>query len=239
MKMTGKRRAGRCDGYSPVRATLAGCSAIAINKRRAGHIALLIALLTIATSGCVSSPTPISRYNLPFGDSRNMALMDTPKHTVALPPIEIARYLRQDGILMQLSDIELRHADNHLWAEPLERQLDRTLRHRLEQALADTRVLRGAAAASAPADYRLMVDIDRFQGRQDGKAVVSGEWAISDRGGVRVAHRLFVVEEPLESDGYPALVRSLGRAWEQAVNEMIGVLEKRLGQAPSPGPSKS
>ncbi|MAL98215.1 MAG: hypothetical protein CL583_07155 [Alteromonadaceae bacterium] len=191
--------------------------------------AIMAGMLIVGLSGCVSSPTPVSRYTLPLGDAQAEDLSDDAGQTVTVAPVSTARYLRHDGILMQLSDIELRHADNHLWAEPLERQLDRTLKYSLAQNLANTQVLQvRPGVAIEESNYRLTVDIDRFQGRHDGKAVVGGEWEIRNDQGRRVAHRRFQIEEPLGSDGYPALVRSLGRAWQQAIAEMGEALEARL-----------
>lgn len=190
---------------------------------------IMAAILVAGLSGCVSSPTPVSRYTLPLSDARAEALSGDAGHTVAVAPVSTARYLRHDGILMQLSDIELRHADNHLWAEPLERQLDRTLKYSLAQNLAGTQVLQARPGlAIEESNYRLTVDIDRFQGRHDGKAVVGGEWGIRNDQGRQVAHRRFQIEEPLDSDGYPALVRSLSRAWQQAIAQMAEALETQL-----------
>ncbi|MCE3025855.1 MULTISPECIES: membrane integrity-associated transporter subunit PqiC [unclassified Salinicola] len=180
--------------------------------RSALGLLLVAGLFTLA--GCAGTPSTPSRYVLPAaGDVTPVTGVSTP--TLVVQPVAISSYLDQEGIVMQLSDIELNSANQNLWADSLGSQLTRNLRQTLTQALPQTLVL-GTGSSS---DARLSVEVDRFQGRYDGQAVVSGEWQL--REGNRVVRQApFNVTRPLTADGYPALVRTLGEAW-QAVGERI------------------
>lgn len=177
-------------------------------------LALLIFFALLA--GCAGSPTPTARYTLPVSQ------LEAPRQyegqapeVVVLEPIRMASYLNSEGIVMQLSDIEVQQARNHLWAERLSRQLERSLQQRLDTALPNTRVLADVPASEERQALRVRVELDRFQGHFDGKAVVSGVWRVRNSNGRTVASEAFNVEETLETDGYPALVRSLAQAWAQ------------------------
>ncbi|WP_232825278.1 MULTISPECIES: ABC-type transport auxiliary lipoprotein family protein [Salinicola] len=181
-------------------------------RRGALSLLLLAGLFTLA--GCAGTPSAPNRYTLPeIGKVTPAAGIGAP--TLVVQPVAISNYLDQEGIVMQLSDIELNSANQNLWADSLGSQLTRNLRQTLTQALPQTLVL-GAGGAG---DARLSVEVDRFQGRYDGQAVVSGEWQLREGNRV-VRQEPFSITRPLTADGYPALVRTLGEAWE-AVGERI------------------
>lgn len=133
--------------------------------------------------------------------------------------VELARYLDVEGIVMQTSDVAVRSARNHLWAEDLATQLQRDLVQRLSEQLEDVRVLDPDQQLRAPEReiMQLTVTVDRFQGRFDGYAVVGGKWRLLDsEGEIRDGER-FLREQVLTRDGYPALVESLKDAWTRVV----------------------
>ena len=155
---------------------------------------LLLLMICALVTACASSVTPPARYMLPS---------DT-----------VAHYLDVDGIVMQLDDITLNAAREHQWAEGLDRQLERRMRANLSQAMPTLRVMR---AEGEPANaLTLRLTVDQFQGRFDGVAVASGQWQLVNTAGELLVMENFYSETPLETDGYPALVRALSESWDQA-----------------------
>lgn len=181
---------------------------------------LLIPLLLSGLVGCAGSPTSALRYTLPSPTVAEQS--SSASHTLVLDSLELASFLDSEGIVLQRSDILLHQANSHLWAEDLERQLARGLRQRLANRLPDTRVLDTASDAEA---LSLQVEVDRFQGRYDGMAVAGGRWQLYDADGELLAFEPFQAEVALESDGYPALVRALGRSWDQVADGMAERIE--------------
>lgn len=126
---------------------------------------------------------------------------------------------------MQLDDITLNAAREHLWAEGLERQLERRMRANLSQALPDLRVIRDE---NVPAEaLTLRLNIDQFQGRFDGIAVASGQWQLLNAAGELLEMDNFHSETSLQTDGYPALVRALSESWDLAAERIATQI--RLG----------
>ncbi len=150
--------------------------------------------------------------------------------------IELARYLDVEGIVMQTSDVAVRAARNHLWAEDLAAQLHRDLRQRLAEQLDGVRVLGPDERLRAPEReiMELTVTVDRFQGRFDGYAIVGGRWQLLDSQGEVQAGKRFQREEVLSQDGYPALVESLKDAWTSIV---AGIASGVRGAWSSDGPA--
>ncbi|WP_227368340.1 membrane integrity-associated transporter subunit PqiC [Halomonas sp. M20] len=189
---------------------------------------LLISFLSLA--GCATGGVSTERYTLPSGsDTKVSAKGETrsnvSQRTLIMGNLELASYLESQGIILQSDDIRVREASSHLWAESLKRQLDRGLRQRLAARLPNTRVLESGNSADA---LHLQVNVDQFQGRYDGLAVVSGHWQLYDDTGKLLVLEPFNETQALKSDGYPALVRALGRAWDQVAGDIAkGIKSKR------------
>ncbi len=174
--------------------------------------------------GCAGQGIDQSRYTLP-SEKHNIDVAGDFQGSVSLAPPRMSSYLEDDGIVMQLNDIRIHQARHHLWAEPLDRQLQERMRQHLSQALPNADVLRRSQAAEAPSPaLHVQLDVESFQGRDDGMAVVGGQWRIRDDNDRTLSRETFEIERPLEDDGYPALVRALGSAWDTLGDRLVDAL---------------
>ncbi|SFH44106.1 PqiC family protein [Modicisalibacter xianhensis] len=180
---------------------------------------LSLCLLVIWLAGCATGGggSSLERYTLPPGAYTADVTEPSPQRTLIIDGVQVANYLSGQGIVLQRNDVLLHQASSHLWAEDLGRQLHRGLRQRLAERLPDTRVLNGGNASDA---WHLRVEVDEFQGRYDGMAVAGGRWQLRDADGDILAIEPFSASVPLDSDGYPALVRALGKSWDEVALDM-------------------
>lgn len=58
----------------------------------------------------------------------------------------------------------------------------------------------------------------RFRGRYDGKAVISGQWTLEHQG--RFTKQAFNPVLPQQEDGYDALVKTLAQGWQQIAQQI-------------------
>lgn len=181
-------------------------------------------LLLLWLAGCASSATSTARYTLPEGQLDAENADASPRRTLIVENVQVASYLNGQGIVLQRDDVLLHQASSHLWAEKLDRQLSRGLRQRLANRLPDTRVLGGGDAPNA---LHLRVEVDQFQGRYDGMAVAGGRWQLRDTDGELLVFEPFTATVALERDGYPALVRALGRSWDRVAARIAERIESR------------
>ena len=158
--------------------------------------------------GCSKAAIENQHYFLQTvdGQAEPVATSDAAK-LLQINDVQLADFLDEDGLVLQLDDITLNQAKNHLWAEDLSRQINRGLRARLSQKQQKFTIVGPRTAA----DLQLSVEIHAFHGRYDGLALTSGQWQLQNgRGQIQHVNR-FALETKLSEPGYPALVRALSQ----------------------------
>lgn len=138
-------------------------------------------------------------------------------------PVQLAGHLQVNGIVFQTSPIEVNEARNNLWADALSSQLDRALYQALSSRLHAVTLMSGDSA-DVPA-YYVSLQLDQFQGRYDGKAVVSGQYRIMNANHRVIQQNAFSYAEPLAQDGYAALVDALDRGVQQLADNITQQLD--------------
>ena len=175
---------------------------------------LLISLLV----SCAGSPVNSTQYLLPADGSAATPVAGEPTRVLVVRPLQLADFLNDDGIVLQLDDITLNQATANRWAEQPAQMLQRGLRQRLANRLPDTEVLDSAARAAG--DMQLLVEVDTFQGNHNGEAVAAGQWQLRDASGEVLVQQSFKAVTRLDTNGYAALVRALGRSWDQVATDI-------------------
>lgn len=184
-------------------------------------------LFSLVLAGCAGSDNT--------GNSAAYLLPEAPasqqydaRLSVMVAPVTAATFLDNDGIVMQLNHIEVHQARHHQWAEALPAQLRQLLIHRLATALPESQIIaRGQPQGPAPG-REVRLQLDRFQGRFDGVALIRGHWQILNEEKMLLKQQPFTVETPLNEDGYPELVRALASGWEQVADQLALALADNI-----------
>lgn len=166
---------------------------------------LLITATVFLLSSCSSQPQT-TYYQLPLSEvAANVSSQSL--QTLYVEPVQVASYLNGRGLVLQVSDVELVMARQHLWAEALDHQFQRQLRSRLQMLLPQhTAVMQPSADT-----VKVTVQLDRFHGQEDGYAIASGRFVVSSTN----TTESFSIRVPLADDGYPALVSALAQCVQQ------------------------
>ncbi len=198
---------------------------------------LAVAGLLLLTA-CASTPPPIQRYTLPqLAPTPTLPAATRDPVRVQLAPLSMADYLDSRGLLYQSSDITINEASGHVWAENIRDQLGRAMRQELSVALPALWVSDALQMLPAdPKDYVLGIQVERFQGRHDGVAVISGSWSLRNAAGQLLETRPYLVEKTLAANGYPALVHSLDDAWRTLALSIATALAERDQRLRMPEP---
>lgn len=189
----------------------------------------MLLALTLSLSACFQSNPPVKteRYSLPEVTAPQHASpsVSTTTSTLLLNRIQLADFLDTDRIVIQLDDITMRPARDHLWVDNLSQQLRRGLRTRLASRLDHVTVVDPQPGRAASSNS-LNITIDQFHGHMQGYAVLSGQW----QAGSSLPPQSFRFTTPLAEDGYPALVRALGHNLDLLCDQIA----KQWRPSPSP-----
>jgi uncharacterized lipoprotein YmbA len=193
-----------------------------------GTRTLLVGATLLLMAGCANKTVQTSSYMLPAS---------TPEQhysnalAVAIAPIRLSGLLDNQGIVMELNDIEVHQARHHLWAEDIDVQLQQQLQQRLSLSLPQAQIVaKGQPLHAGLPQREVRVRINAFQGSYSGNAIVQGQWLLLGEQGQLLKQHNFRIEQPLPADGYPALVRALASAWDQVSEQLAATLaEETLG----------
>lgn len=187
-----------------------------------GSRALIAGAALLMLAGCASKTVQPNHYMLPSSAPQQQYANSL---AVAVAPIRLTGLLDNPGIVMQLNNIEVYQARQHLWAEDIGVQLQQQLQQQLSASLPQAHIVaKGQPLQAGLAQREVRVSINAFQGSYSGNAVVQGQWQLLGDNGQLLKYKNFTIEQPLTADGYPTLVRTLGVAWDQVSQELAAAL---------------
>ena len=153
-------------------------------------------------SACSSQPQDDHDYLLRPGAM--VALTDDVR-AVVLSRVEVAPYLDQKGIALELTGGEITVARSHRWAEPLSHSLGRYLQVVVSSAAG--RRVELPPIESGESDARIEIVVHQFHGSVGGDVTLVAEWTLTRGIGAVEVHQ-FRDSLRIERDGYAALVEA-------------------------------
>jgi hypothetical protein len=186
-----------------------------------GRIALATALALIA--GCGTSPKE-RYYTLSAEEAPAGAAPAKAAYTVAVGPATVPAVVDRFGIVLRVEANRVEVNDLHRWAEPLRRAIPRVVAANLARELGTARVVVYPPGGSEVADYRVFLDVSRFES-EAGKAVtLEAAWSIRRSAGGELRTGSSVVREPVAGSGYEPLVAAHSRALDAVSREIAETL---------------
>ncbi len=192
---------------------------------------IVLTALLIVLVGC-SSSSPTRYYVLrPSGDSMNKKELQTLDRgrcvSIGVGPVRIADYLDRPQIVTYVTPHEVRIAEFHQWAEPLEQNISRVLADNLSALLCTKVVVLYPWNVSVPVDYQVEVRINRLDGDPGGNATLEAQWMALDlRGSKRLlAAKTLSFTEPAEGQDYQALVSAHSRNIEVLSRDIAATIK--------------
>jgi uncharacterized lipoprotein YmbA len=170
----------------------------------------LIAILAAATlAGCGSSPVP-RFYTLSAPEQPAVKAV----YSVAVGPVMVPEIVDRPQLVLRTAANEVTIANQTRWAQSLKSEIPRVIAANLAQSLGDAYVSAYPHVTGGEADYRVVVDIQRFESAPGDAATVEAQWTVSPATGKSRAPRSgrSLAREPVQGKGYDALVAAHGRA---------------------------
>lgn len=149
---------------------------------------------------------------------------------VHVGPVQIPKYLDRPQIVTRLSPNEIQAADFDRWAEPLQDNILRVLVENLAHLLSHEHIAVSSWEALAPANYRVSVNVSRFDGKLGGNVFLMAEWTLYNKGKNQVIlEKRSVITEVSGQSDYDSLVSAKSTALanlSREIAENIGSLHK-------------
>ena len=180
---------------------------------RIAMISICVGLL--AAGGCASSPA--SRFYILSGvgasDDSSHSAARKDGIAVGIEPVKLPHYLDRPQIVTRASPNRIRLAEFDRWAEPLKHNVSRVMAESLSGLLSAERTVVFPWSSSTAPDYRLAVEITRFDGELGGEVALNARWTIFGRNaGDALLRRESSYVETATARDYEALVAAKSRA---------------------------
>jgi len=150
------------------------------------HPAFLGAL-SMLLGGCVHTDSTNFYVLTPLEASRGTPELPAvdPALVVGIGPIRLPSYLDRPQVVTRDGRNKLHLAEFDQWAEPLNDSFSRVLAENLSILVPAKQVVVLPSRTSIPCDYRVSVNVNRFECTQDGHCSLTAHWSISKEEGKR------------------------------------------------------
>ena len=192
-------------------------------------------LLIGVLSGCAGSP-PVHFYTL---SAEATAGAPGPATTgtelrIAVGPISLPEVVDRPQFVVRSGPNQVTLIDEHRWAESLKGEIPRVVAENLGRLLATGQVWAYPQNAAGVFDYRVLVDIQRFESTPGQIAAIDALWTVqhpSKEGTVSKTGRT-TVQQPVGGKGYDALVAAHSGALAAISRDIAEAI--RVFSLPSP-----
>jgi uncharacterized lipoprotein YmbA len=183
------------------------------NRRARAHrrigLALAGALFAALTAGCsgLLAPEPDKSHYFVLSSEGSSAVEPGRRSDVwlGLGPVTVPGYLDTQNIVRSDANGSIKYVRNAFWAESLGDGFSRALLYRTGRRIGTGHVTPFPWYATTRVDWKVPVDVLRFEATSDGRVVLVARWTVQrTKDGAVVAGAESVLEEPAGDD--PALV---------------------------------
>jgi uncharacterized lipoprotein YmbA len=180
------------------------------------HLTAVFLSVFLIFVGACGTTRPSKFYTLnslqTSGTVRQVA-SEEKKILVAIGPVEIPDYLDRPQIVVRSSQNELTVNEYSRWAGSLRDDITRVLVEDLSILLRGDRISIFPLRPGFRSDYRIRVNLTRFDIMPDDVVSIRAEWAILDKNGViALAMRETNFDEHIEGRSYSDKIAALSRA---------------------------
>ena len=149
---------------------------------------------------------------------------------VMVGPVTVPDVVDRPQLVLRTSPSRVEIAEQARWAAPLKNEIARVVAEDLAQLLQGARTATSAERASGTPDYRVLIDVQRFESTLQEGATVQAAWTVQTRNGSAVNGRS-LVSEPAGA-GYDALVAAHSRALAAVSRDIAAAITTARAQKP-------
>src|SRR5262249_27258017 len=154
--------------------------------------------------------SPPERFYTLASDPLPRAAASTPAYTVVVGPVTVPEIVDRPQLVVRTSPTRVDVVELARWAAPLKSEIPRVIADQLARLLDGARTSSSSERTSGPPDYRVQIDVRRFESSLQNGATIEASWTIRTREGASIDGQSSATEAA--GADYDALVAAHGRA---------------------------
>jgi hypothetical protein len=166
----------------------------------------IVALL----AACGGTSPPVRFFTLASEAPSQTAASNVTPFTIIVGPVTVPELVDRPQFVLRSAPNRVELTEQARWAAPLKSEIPRVVADHLAQRLAGARTATAAQRAATVPDYRVLIDIQRFETSQQEGATVQALWTVRPTVGAPFSGRSLVTENA--GAGYEDLVAAHSRA---------------------------
>jgi hypothetical protein len=178
-------------------------------------------VLAIALGACGTSPQ--ERFFAFAADPPPQAAAagSVQPYLIVVGPVTVPDLVDRPQFVLRSGDrVEI--AEQVRWAAPLKSEIPRVIADNLARLLDGARTATSTQRAAGTADYRVLIDIQRFDSAPQQDATIQAVWTVRGKNGEPLNGSSFVSEPA--GMGYDALVEAHGRALNRISRDIAAAI---------------
>ena len=190
--------------------------------------AIILGTFLMLLGGCASTqPTNFYVLSSLYGsDAKRQAGASDRDIAIGVGPVDLPRYLDRPQIVTRTSRNELDLAEFDQWAEPLKDNFSNVLAQNLSILIPTDRIAVFPWNRSTPIDYRVAVEVTRFEAKTGGNALLVARWSVLGKDGKKVLlTRKSSFSKPADARDYKATVSAMNQTIEDLSREIAKAIK--------------
>lgn len=195
----------------------------------------VLAMICLASSGC-SSPPKENFYTLIPATATTTATTltsavpaESAAYTVAVGPVRVPEIVDRPQLVVRTGPTHVDLLDQHRWAQPLRAEIAQAIAAQLRATLPTARIALDRDTAGQNPDYRVAVDISRFDAVPGEAVTVHALWTISPSANKSVSmdkplSGQTAAQEAVRGSGADALANAFARALTTVSRDIAATL---------------
>jgi uncharacterized lipoprotein YmbA len=196
---------------------------------------LTIYLCVVLLVGCTSKPLSVRYYLLYTPENKVPVISNDAKPIAVLKSLDVADYLRQSSLVMQVAQHELYYSRQDVWAEKLQSSFYKALLQDLN-ATGQRNYVASFSPSATHAAVDITVKLEHFHATDSSTVVSSGRYWLSvnerqtdKNNDLATTSHSFFFESQLKQDGYAHSVEQL----RTLVHSLSKQIEKDIAALPN------
>jgi uncharacterized lipoprotein YmbA len=185
-----------------------------------GANACIVAALLMLLAACASAPKE-RFYTLTDDANSAGATLPSQDYAVVVGPVFVPDLVDRPQFVLRMAGSEVKIADQARWAEPLRQGIGRVMAANIAHGLNNARVSSQAQGRTGEADFRVVIDVQRFDSTPGQAATLEVTWTVRRLAGGEHETARMRIEEPVAGTDYEALVAAHARALARVSNGIV------------------